>query len=168
MSGHTYDQATLAKRFASRRAAKRKSPVMRLNLTAMIDVIFLLLVYFVVTANFATGEGVLTTNLPSNAAGDFAIDAPPVMPLRVYLYAGDNAQASGGEGYKIRIVGQTDQPQTFSALATTLEQLSKHMNTSDPVIIQPVGQVKWEHVLGAFNAAVKAKFQNVQFGEQTQ
>jgi biopolymer transport protein ExbD len=117
----------------------------------------------VVTANFATGEGVLTTNLPSNAAGDFAIDAPPVMPLRVYLYEGDNTTA-----FKIRVVGQTDQPQTFGELATIFEQLSQHMSASDPVIIQPVGNVKWEHVLGAFNAAIKAKFQNVQFGEQAQ
>ncbi|HAI12630.1 MAG TPA: hypothetical protein DCM28_13060 [Phycisphaerales bacterium] len=162
MSGHTYDQSSLAKRFASRRAAKRKSPVMRLNLTSMIDVIFLLLVYFVVTANFATGEGVLTTNMPAKSGGEFAIDMPPVMPLRVYLYADD------GTSYKIRVVGQTEQPKTFTELATLLKQTSQHMNADDPVVIQPVGDVKWEHVLGAFNAAVKAEFQNVQFGEQTQ
>lgn len=163
MSGHTYDQSTLAKRFASRRAARRKSPVMRLNLTAMIDVVFLLLVYFVVTANFATGEGVLTTNMPADAGDSYAIDMPPVMPLRVYLYAGDDATTC-----KLRVVGATEQPADFPALAKLLTDMHAHMNDDDPVIIQPVGDVKWEHVLGAFNAAVKARFANVQFGEQAE
>lgn len=164
MSGHTYDQSSLAKRFASRRAsARRKSPVMRLNLTSMIDVIFLLLVYFVVTANFATGEGVLTTKLPANAGQNaHPIEMPPVMPLRVYLYA------NGNDGYRIRVVGTAQQPQTLGELATQLTTLHQSMRDEDPLIIQPVGKVKWEHVLGAFNAAVKAKFKNVQFGEQVQ
>ena len=100
--------------------------------------------------------------MPAKSGGEFAIDMPPVMPLRVYLYADD------GTSYKIRVVGQTEQPKTFTELATLLKQTSQHMNADDPVVIQPVGDVKWEHVLGAFNAAVKAEFQNVQFGEQTQ
>lgn len=171
MSGHTYDQVSMAKRFASRRAAKRKSPVMQLNLTAMIDVIFLLLVYFVVTANFATGEGVITTNMPL-ATGDNSgvqIDRPPTTPLRVYIHG----QADGG--YRIRVVGVENQPQTFSELATMLESLKRKTEqaqgryaSEDPLIIQPVGNVAWGHVVNAFNAAVKAKFANVQFGEQAQ
>ena len=169
MSGHTYDQVSMAKRFASRRAGKRKSPVMRLNLTAMIDVIFLLLVYFVVTANFATGEGVLTTNMPLTTGNEFPIDMPPATPLRVYVHE----DADGG--YRIRVVGLENQPQTFTELASVLEGLKRNTEQSqgqyasdDPLIIQPVGDVPWGHVVNAFNAAVKARFENVQFGEQAQ
>ena len=171
MSGHTYDQVSMAKRFASRRAAKRKSPVMRLNLTAMIDVIFLLLVYFVVTANFATGEGVLTTKMPPPGSADvsYPIDMPPMTPLRIYLHAQDQT------GYRIRVVGASEQPANFTELAAVLTGLQRHGGQSegpyaadDPVIIEPVGKVRWEHVLNAFNAAIKAKFKNVQFGAQAQ
>ena len=38
-----------------------KAPVM---VASYIDVVFLLLIYFVVTASFAQGEGILTANFP--------------------------------------------------------------------------------------------------------
>jgi biopolymer transport protein ExbD len=87
---------------------------------------------------------------------------PPVMPVRVYLYADE------ATGTRLRVVGASEQPTTFTQLAVLLEQMHEHMGSNDPVIIQPVGKVKWEDVLNAFNAAVKAKCQNVQFGEQSQ
>ena len=56
----TVDMSVASHQIRSRESLE--PPKITLNLTAMIDVIFLLLIYFVVTANFTPGEGILTAN----------------------------------------------------------------------------------------------------------
>ena len=53
---------------------KRKKGVggesMQLQMTSMIDVVFLLLIYFVITANFTIDEGTLLATMPGNSSQD--------------------------------------------------------------------------------------------------
>jgi biopolymer transport protein ExbD len=132
---------------------------MQLNLTPMIDVIFLLLIYFVVTASFAANEAVLVTNLPYG--GSSSKTDIPDMPLKIHL------KSVSSTGVQIAVAGQ--RVASFSQLAEVL--ISKQDNPNlgrsgtfaqdDPVKIQPKGDVRWQHVVNAFNAAVKARYTNV-------
>lgn len=154
-----------------RRAKKEGSAELsNLNLTSMIDVVFQLLVYFVVTTSFAQGEGVIIAKLPK-AGGAAAADVkPPERPLKIIL------SSTGMSGYRINLDGYPAAPRDFVDLNQTLLQLqydpsrglSGPYKQDNPIIIQPDGQVRWQHVVNAFNATVSARYKNVSFGQAQQ
>ena len=136
---------------------------MRLNLTAMIDVIFLLLIYFVLTAAFTQGEGVIAAKLPSGS-GPSAGPEPPKRELKIRL------AEVGRSGVAISV--QRERPRSFAELASMLERWRFGPNNpagiykdDSPILIEPEGNVRWQHVVNAFNAAVKAKYRNVSFAQ---
>jgi biopolymer transport protein ExbD len=138
---------------------------MQLNLTSMIDVIFQLLIYFVITANFAVGEGIITAKLPAADEGSAAAP-PPETPLNVVL------TASGQYHCRIMIEGTSHSPRNFTELADLLARMQYGPSNpggaykdDNPLMIKPEGTVRWQHVVNAFNAAVKAKYKNVSFAK---
>ena len=151
-----------------RRRADVAPASMKLNFTAMIDVIFLLLIYFVITANFAVDEGVISGKLPA-APGLSASNAPkpPQRPLRVVV------SSAGRHGFRLRIDGLAQAPADFVALAQMLTSLQHDperglrgpYKNDAPVVIKPDGAVRWQHVVNAFNAAVAARYRNVSFAQ---
>jgi len=141
---------------------------MKLNFTSMIDVIFLLLIYFVITANFTVDEGVISAKLPA-AEGLSASPAPkpPKRPLRIVV------SSAGRHSYRLRIDGMSQAPVDFVALADMLTRLQHNperglrgpYKDDAPVIITPDGAVRWQHVVNAFNAAITARYRNVSFAQ---
>lgn len=150
----------------SRRGRRQIEPAkMQLNFTAMIDVIFLLLVYFVVIANFSPGEGVLTAKLPKGTAGN-PVAPKPIKPLIIAL------RASGAYGRRIEIqnvMAVTDFAELASRLSTLrydpISNPNGQYKPDWPLLIKPDRKVRWQHVVNAFNAAVRAKFENVSFAQ---
>ena len=141
---------------------------MQLNLTSMIDVVFQLLIYFVVTSNFAVGEGIITAKLPTGP-GTPQPDKPPAKPLKIAV----SSAGAIGTGYRVHIEGYGERPNSFAELGDTLIQLQNdpsrglvgYYKPDDPVIIKPGGSVRWQHVVNAFNAAVRARYTNVNFAQ---
>ncbi len=141
---------------------------MQLNLTSMIDVVFQLLIYFVVTSSFAVGEGVLTAKLPVGP-GTASQKKPPDQPLKIVV----NSAGAIGTSYRVYIETVARRPNNFSELGDML-MLLQHDPTrgldgpykpDNPVIIKPDGSVRWQHVVNAFNAAVRARYSNVSFAQ---
>lgn len=143
-------------------------PPMQFNLTAMIDVVFLLLIYFMVATDFKVGEEIYRMDLPdrsqSNQQSDpFDLDDEP---LRISV-------ASSGFGilrYRLSIEGPYPQPDDFEKLYNFLQERQINEFTSGglfdidhPIIIQPTRTTRWEHAIEAFNAAVRARYTNVIF-----
>lgn len=151
----------------ARRASRDLPPArMALNLTAMIDVIFQLLIYFVITAVFTPGEGIITANLPKGTGTPDPLKMPEE-PIRITVTAASRA------GYRIEIAGQ-GAPRSFEELYESLRimqydesrnLLSGSHKPDDPVLIQPSRDVRWQHVVNAFNAAVRARYKNIQFAQ---
>ncbi len=147
---------------------KRELPQtrMQLNLTSMIDVIFQLLIYFVITANFTMDEGVLTARLPEegNAPVESTLE-PPDPPLFI------SVASAGLEHYQIRLEGFPEAPNDFVGLGRMLKDLAV-TRTFDPekkpIVIKPDAQVRWQHVVNTFNAAVGAEYKKVSFATATQ
>ena len=133
---------------------------MTLNLAPMIDVTFLLLTFFLVTTTFKRAEGVFAAVLPKDAGAPSA--ALPISPIVVRI-----SQVNLG-GYLIRIDNATRSPQTFDELARFLVdfQANPGFDRQTPVVIYPAPVVEWDHVVNAWNAAVRAKCTNITFAGQ--
>ncbi|MGB0767201.1 MAG: biopolymer transporter ExbD [Phycisphaeraceae bacterium] len=125
-----------------------------LKLTSMIDVVFLLLVFFVVTATFTHDEGTLLATMPGEMDGESRIHHP----INVELTSADD-----GISYHLTVDGRSIESAT--ALAQTLSDRVRRgqMAIDDPVQINPQGVVRWQHVVNVFNACVSAELERVAF-----
>lgn len=149
---------------------KREMPPakMTLNLTSMIDVIFQLLIYFVVTVSFAAGEGIIAASLPGQGQGAATAELPKT-PLNI------NVISRGQYSYQLRIDGISQTPADFKQLAQLLEQLQNDPQRGragayppdNPIMIKPDTAVRWQHVVDAFNAALSARYSNISFAQAT-
>lgn len=145
------------------RARRRRQPArLGLNLTSMIDVVFLLLVYFMVATEFKLGEEIYRLDLPRRGApaDPFVL---PRDPLHIVL-------ASTGPVCRIRLPGPYAQPAGFGELhgflvenRRTAGAVGGLFEADHPIIIEPTGTTRWEHAMEAFNAAVRARYTNVTF-----
>jgi biopolymer transport protein ExbD len=126
----------------------------------MIDVTFLLLIFFLVTTTFKRAEGIFVAELPKDTGAPSA--ALPISPIIVRITQPDPA----GEEYQIRIENFTRAPQSFGDLARFLRDIQGNpgFDRETPVVILPAPDVRWDHVVNCWNAAVRAKCQNITFG----
>ena len=155
----TQPETEVVHHVSARKKRARKPVTMQPNLAAMIDVIFLLLIYFVVTANFTFDEGVLSAKLPQGAGAPRAPDLKlKPIELNIVLRSVDTA------GVRISI-NEVEFADNFTELYGLLAGMRSRYDFTDdnPVIIKPDGRVRWQHVVNAFNAAVRAKYTNVSF-----
>ena len=154
------EESTEIVHHVSQRKKRRKGvggEEIELQLTSMIDVIFQLLIYFVITANFQIDEGTILATLPGNAA-QTDTPPPPITPLLIELTSSDD-----GVTYTLRVKGQQVDgvTQLYGFLKNRVD--SGGMAKDDPVEIKPQGVVRWQHVVNVFNACVRADLESVGF-----
>lgn len=133
------------------------------NLAPMVDVVMVILIFFMLGANFAVSEGVLQTQLPSDVGpgGGATVSIVPV--VRVALEVAD-----AGAGVRITVLGQPLADQSFAALYTYM--YGRREAGADPegrVVVAPAPAVRYKYMISAFNACVRAGFRNVQFAIRT-
>jgi biopolymer transport protein ExbD len=151
-----------------RRQGKKKSPTnMELNMTSMIDVVFQLLIYFIITSNFVPGEGIIQATMPAGTGS--AAEVPKLeQPIKIIVSA---RSGRTGSGYRLDVDKSAIAPSTFGDLGKMLEGMREDkggaFSDENPIIIQPSGDVRWQHVVNAFNAAVKARYKNIAFAQAT-
>ncbi|MFQ6049079.1 MAG: ExbD/TolR family protein [Phycisphaerae bacterium] len=140
-------------------ALRRARPTMlTLNLVPMIDIVFNLLIFFLVGTRFTVAEGVLASRLP-RTAGQPPELAVPVVPIRVRL----TARPDGG--CSIVIENQALRPPDFAQLAVVLKQIQHQpgFDNQTPVILLAEQRLQWDHVVNAYNAALRAGYTNIVF-----
>jgi len=140
----------------------------RLAMTPMIDVVFLLLVFFVCTVRFERNEVVYTLDLPQRGrtADPLALQERPLV-IRVGARTGDRVPID------VQADGLRERPTSFEALAATLTRTRRGAGpdaataglfvADHPVLIAPAGDCGWQDAVDAFNAAVRAGFRNISF-----
>jgi len=141
-------------------APQRKRDPMNLNLTAFIDVVFLLLVFFIVTSGFVAGEGILPATLPGGPR-----EPQPAVPLTIEV------SSTGETGYRLELANHPTRPSSFGDLQHMLIAVQDNPAKGrrglyapiDPLIVAPTAKVRWQHVVNAYNAAVRAGYANVGF-----
>lgn len=139
---------------------------MHLNLVAMIDVVFLLLMYFLLSANLTTGEEVYKLDLPAslNAAAQPDPFDIPEQPVLIEIFT----TGTGFSDYQIEIDMQIDQPTDFNSLYQFMDNARVQPGNSGgllfpdtPILIRPAVTTRWEHAINAFNACLRAGYNNV-------
>lgn len=126
-----------------------------LKMTSMIDVVFLLLIFFVMTASFQLDEGSLLANLPGNSTTGESL---PDVPVQVDLTSSDDGVTYSLTVNGTRVEGASD----LSAYMINRVQAGQ-MAADDFVQIKPQGEVRWQHVVNVYNACVNAELEQVSF-----
>lgn len=140
-----------------RRRGRHRSSTLAINLTPMIDVVFLLLIFFLVTSTFEKPEGLFAANLPrESGVGSVSL---PISPIIVRL-------TPAGDGCRIRIDNFTEAPASFGDLSNFLRNVQGNPGFDDetPVVIVADDTLAWDHVVGCWNAAVRASCKSIVFG----
>ncbi len=145
----------------SRPNVTRRKPGSFVPITSMIDVTFLLLIYFLLTTTFRQAEGQIPGTLPGRP-----IHGPPVVKtIPVQLRAvGEDCQ-----GVVYSLVGVNKplrSPQEL--IESLLARKSRFDKDTDViVVIQASRLVRWRYVVEACNQANRANFQTtIQFHDR--
>jgi biopolymer transport protein ExbD len=127
----------------------------------MIDVTFLLLIFFLVTTTFERAEGLLTAQMPKDAGAPSV--ALPLSPIVIRL------ARTGPEhnDLAIRIDRFERVPTDFDDLAAILRAIHDEpgFDVETPVVIAASNDVPWDHIVGCWNAALRANCRRVAFAE---
>jgi biopolymer transport protein ExbD len=119
------------------------------QIAPMLDVLFVLLLFFMVTAGAQKHEASLTTQLPGGKPGGD-------VPLEIGIDADGNITVSGQQ------VGEPDD----TKLQPLVDRLTQVLaaNTTQPVVITPVRSARQQRVIDVLNACAAAKVKNLAFG----
>ena len=139
-------------------ARRRSRGAMRLGVlfTPLIDIVFLLLMYFMLVAQFKTREEHLRLDLPS----DGGIPAPrdpfalPADPVRI------SVRSLSEEPGALRV--RTDDPalgspETLEELARAVaDAAARSLGVDQLVLVRPEPGTRWEHALEVVSAIMRA------------
>ena len=155
---HTADGKT-AHYVSARKKRGRPKPKIQPPLTPMIDVTFQLLLFFLLTFTFREAEGQIPGRLP---VGDVTQGQDvKVDPIFVVIRPAGDQAIYEMSGVNVGIHGPEE-------LYRTLMGRQKALSSKEvPVVIKPRGDVAWQHVVEAFNQAIRAKFTNIGFAPST-
>ncbi|WP_428939980.1 ExbD/TolR family protein [Fontivita pretiosa] len=137
------------------------------NMTPLVDVVMVLLIFLMMTGTFAGTEWYLVSNLPLRETGGGAVQPPPGgfptdEPLEIRV-----DQNATRDGYIAR-VGQIQtgsQDALAAGLARMRDQFGRAGKGPDKVqiIISPSRSVKYEHLVEVYQAAMTAEFKKIGF-----
>jgi len=127
------------------RAIARDEEEDELEMTPMIDVVFLLLIFFIFATKFPKQEGKLEASLPAKAQG---ASKPKTI---VIVEITDNG--------KLLVNGQDYTADQLSALLQKLSDL----DPEQPVVIKGQPNARHQRVVDALNACAKANITRISF-----
>lgn len=122
------------------------------RMTPLIDVIFLLLIFFILAIRLEKPEGVLENILPESDIHGIAEQQKDweVVKLRIKLIT---------EGEQLKIYLQERVIYTYKDLLSYLNMLPQEIM----LVIEPEARVPYKYVIGVYNTCIKAKKSNIVF-----
>ena len=136
---------------------------MQLRMAPLIDVVFLLLVFFLLVANFRSREGFLPAELPRQVVHTEVME---MEPLQLFL----NSLADGSCEVQIGaattfVVKAAREEGDFTQLGRELKQVLAEQGRSfdDPVKLIPTRQTRWDHVVKAYDALWQINLRHIIF-----
>jgi len=138
---------------------RAEPPRMQPPMTPMIDCIFQLLLFFLLTPSFSGNEGYLTTNLPREEGPNAG-----KTEHRERIKIGLQSLEPNGENVTITLNDKTSFGDNFDSLLNELQNYqAQGLSPDQPVLISPDLGVRQKWVVRAFDTAVAARFKNIQF-----
>ena len=132
---------------------------------SFVDVVFLLLIFFMCAAQFRSEERVLASNLPRDGRPDIEKKPEPPAEVRVKIFwesASGEAVADPSPGARVvTLVGRRRcvDPNELTRVLSSLR--GRHERT--PVVIDARRRVPFAWVIGAVDACARAGIENVRF-----
>jgi biopolymer transport protein ExbD len=124
----------------------------------MIDVVFQLLIFFIIGMQIRVPEGILATNLPKEGRPDPNIYDP--RPPEVTIRLKKDAPATDGAQPRVKVFFEQYQCRDLADLEDRLKRLGEFVSRV-PVVIDGAPDVPFEHVLGAIDVCKKAEFTEI-------
>lgn len=130
---------------------------MKMDMTPMIDCVFLLLVFFMVGSTLHKQEADISFSLPGTADQSEPVEIPDEQIIEIYA-----------DGSVVLNDLKFDSP-TSSSLPELIETLKRFKATAEAnktesmITIAPAPEVKHQRVVDVLNACAEAKIQNVSF-----
>lgn len=151
MSGHT--------RGPKRRGIESDSPNMGFQIAPMIDVVFVIMLFFMVMAGAVKVERELKTSLPGLAPAN--LDKPQEMPDEIVVSVEETGVVTLNEE-------EFDTPENkelpnFTSTLLLLKQEADNRGAKVIVTIEAEEQAKYDRVIDVLNSMAKAKISNVTF-----
>lgn len=152
-------------RFAEPITKRRPSEEMELNVIPLIDVLFLLMIFFVIGGTFQASEGVLISRMFQSQRGVGGASTLPPMPLSPIVLE-FTAQAGNPGDYLVRVRGSERGLKNVEGLAVEMQRLmeSDAFDADTPVVLACDDVILWEIVAEGWNAVLRAGFRDVAFG----
>ncbi len=123
-----------------------------IRMTPLIDVIFLLLIFFILTIRLEKPEGVLENILPESDSQGITEKQKDweIIKLRIKLIQ---------EGKQLKIYLQDRVVYSYEGLLSFLNMLPQEIMIG----IEPEPKVPYKYVIGVYNTCLKAKQSNIVF-----
>ncbi|MBA7659138.1 hypothetical protein ES703_67103 [subsurface metagenome] len=134
-----------------------------MRMAPMIDMVFLLLIFFLVAAKWRPQEDFLPFQLPLAQAQEQRIGKPE--PLMIHIFATESGcQVQIGQSDAVQIEKQTIE----ANLAVLMEKmksslLAQKRFATDPIEIICEPEVKWEHLAKIYNTFFGAGLTDITF-----
>lgn len=160
LNGKRHSDATREHR--RRRHGKSKISA---NMTPMIDIVFNLLIFFLLGSSFKVQEGMLPSRLPVDDSNQTEAVESLLRPITIRLIQiGDSTDPGDCD---IVVENYKGRPKDFHELYEVLEKIKDRnaaYSVDSPVRLLPEKNVQMGHVINAYNAAVRAKFKAINWG----
>ena len=137
------------------------------NMTPLVDVVMVILIFLMLAGSFVGQEHFLVSNLPFSEKGTGAAAPPPGYipdePLDIRV-----DRRPTGDGF-IATAGQIRVDNNQDALTQQLLRMRKQLNAAGKptntiqVKINPGKNVKYKHLIAVYEAALRADFEKVAF-----
>jgi len=127
-------------------------------MTPMIDVVFLLLIFFLCTASFQIAEDLLPTNLLASGGSSDEVEVEPDPHLERVVV---ELHSPGPDGMIAWVVN--DEPYTSLAQVRAVLQAVARIDPSLPVILDVEGAVALGHVIDVYDLCRLVGFDKIQF-----
>jgi biopolymer transport protein ExbD len=128
------------------------------NLAPMVDVVMVILIFFMLGTSFALREGELRTRLPSDVGPGQGATVTPIPAVRIDLDTPD-----AGRSASIVVMG-TQQVESFDALTAMMrDKIRAGADPTGRITLSAAPQVRYKYVIAAFDACARAGFTNIQF-----
>lgn len=136
-------------------------PALQLRMAPLIDVVFLLLVFFLLTASFRSQEGILPIELPKLGLGP----AVEMEPLDVHLQTESESICVVQIGADTVCEIDASRPEGFAVLARELQAVlvDQGRRLQDPIRLHCTSLTRWDHVVKAYDTLCALQVENVIF-----
>jgi biopolymer transport protein ExbD len=122
------------------------------QIAPMVDVVFVLMLFFMACAGSQVIEKELNVNLPAGTAGGTSVKVPIIIDI-----SSEGLVSANNTGY-----GQPAD-KNLNSLSDWLKNTIEIGGGEDPVIIRPSPDAKHERIIQVLNAAARAKVKNLSF-----